>query len=367
MNTDPSLVLALRRQQAAMIDEIAALVGCESPSNDLDALGRCADLVAEMAAPYLGCAPERLDLDGRPALRWAFSAEPGAPRLLLLGHLDTVWPLGSLATHPYELVDGRLRGPGCFDMKAGLVQVLHALACLERLDGVTVLVTSDEEIGSPSSRPLIEQEARLAAAALVAEPSVGGAVKDQRKGVSLYQLEVLGRAAHAGLEPEKGANATVELAHQILALATLGHAGAGTTVTPTLMAGGSTTNTVPARASVAVDARAATTAEQARVDRAVRALRPALEGTRLQISGGPNRPPLDRAASAGLLALARQVAEGLGLGHLDAAGVGGGSDGNFTAGVGTPTLDGLGPVGGRPPRTDGAAGRPGSPDPGRRV
>ncbi|MFC7583301.1 M20/M25/M40 family metallo-hydrolase [Nonomuraea antimicrobica] len=229
-------------------------------------------------------------------------------------------------------------------MKAGLVQTFHALAGLDSLDGVTLLVTGDEEVGSITSARLIQETARGPAAAFVMEASAdGGALKTGRKGTSLYTVNVHGKAAHAGLEPEKGANAGIELAHQILAVAAIG-AGA-TTVTPTVLSGGSTLNTVPAMASVGVDVRVAELAEQERVDAAMHALRPVVPGTRLEILGGPNRPPLETSMSARLFELAQELAAGLGLGPLTSASVGGASDGNFTAGVGCPTLDGLGAVG----------------------
>jgi glutamate carboxypeptidase len=232
-------------------------------------------------------------------------------------------------------------------MKAGLVLALHAAAQLTDRSGVTILVTGDEEIGSPSSRALIESEATGCAAALVLEASAdGGALKTERKGVSLYQVRAHGRAAHAGLEPERGVNATLELAHQLLAVAALGDPHRGTTVTPTLMSAGTTTNTVPAAGEFAVDVRVRDGAEQDRVDAAMRALRPVLDGAQLEVTGGPNRPPLDAAASSALFARATRLAAALGLPQLTCAAVGGGSDGNLTAGVGTPTLDGLGAVGG---------------------
>ncbi|MEV0307281.1 glutamate carboxypeptidase [Nonomuraea fuscirosea] len=326
---------------ASMIEDLEELVRCESFSSDLEAVARSAKVVAAMGTRYLGTAPEVLMIDGVTHLRWSF----GTPRVLLLGHHDTVWPIGSLATHPWSVVDGVARGPGVFDMKAGLVQTFHALAGLDSLDGVTLLVTGDEEVGSISSAPLIQETARGLAAAFVMEASAdGGALKTARKGTSLYHVNVHGKAAHSGLEPEKGANAGIELAHQILAIAALG-AGA-TTVTPTALSGGTTLNTVPAAATVGVDVRAAEVAEQTRVDAAMHALRPVLPGTRLEILGGPNRPPLETSMSAGLFAKARELAAGLGLEPLTSASVGGASDGNFTAGVGCPTLDGLGGVGG---------------------
>jgi glutamate carboxypeptidase len=260
-------------------------------------------------------------------------------------HVDTVWPMGTAARWPFDVADGRATGPGAFDMKAGLVQGLHALSVLPDLTGVRVLITTDEEVGSPTSRALIEETVRGAAAALVLEPSAAGALKSARKGVSMYELVVTGRASHAGLEPEKGVNAGLELAHQLLTLESVADAPAGTTVTPTLLSAGTTTNTVPARATVAIDVRAMTEAEQSRVDQVLRGLRPVLPGAGLELLGGPNRPPLQPTASAELLTRARRLAEELGLPPLLDVAVGGGSDGNFTAGVGVPTLDGLGAVG----------------------
>jgi glutamate carboxypeptidase len=328
-----------------MLADIEALVTCESPSADLSAVAKSAEAVARIGTRRLGAAPERIVLDGRTHLRWRLGDGPS--RVLLLGHHDTVWPLGTLVTRPYAVEGGVLRGPGCFDMKAGLVLAMHAAARLADPSGVTILVTADEEIGSPSSRSLIEAEAAGPVAALVLEASAdGGALKTERKGVSLYRVGVAGRAAHAGLEPERGVNATVELAHQVLAVSALASPGRGTTVTPTLMSAGVTTNTVPAAGRLDVDVRVRDSAEQDRVDAAMRALRPALDGARLEITGGPNRPPLAAEASEWLFARAVAVAAGLGLPPPRRAAVGGGSDGNFTAGAGTPTLDGLGAVGG---------------------
>jgi len=327
---------------ADLLADIRALVECESPSEDLAAVARCAEVVARVGAAHLGAEPERIVLAGRTHLRWRLGATP--PRVLLLGHHDTVWPLGSLADHPCTVEGGRLRGPGCFDMKAGLVMAFHAAA---GLDGVTLLVTGDEELGSPTSRGLIEEEARAVAAALVLEASAaGGALKTERKGTSMYEVRVVGRAAHAGLEPERGVNATIELAHQVFAVDALGDREAGTTVTATAARAGTTVNTVPAAGSLSVDVRARTVAEQDRVDRAIRALRPVLPGARVEVTGGPNRPPLEAAASAALFERVRRIAARLGLPEPTRAAVGGASDGNFTAGVGTPTLDGLGAVGG---------------------
>jgi glutamate carboxypeptidase len=224
---------------------------------------------------------------------------------------------------------------------------LHAIAHLGERDGVTLLVTGDEELGSASSRELIEDEALRAEAVLVLEASGdGGALKTARKGSSIYEIGIAGQAAHAGLEPHKGVNATLELAHQVQAVAALADPGAGTTVTPTAGTSGTTVNTVPAFARFAVDVRAWTASEQERVDAALHGLRPVLPGAEVQVSGGINRAPLEEKASLPLFERAQVIAARFGLPELTRAAVGGASDGNFTAGVGVPTLDGLGAVGG---------------------
>ena len=358
----PPLVAAMERRLPAILADIETLVRCESPSTVLDAVSRSADLVAALGRHHLGTDPERIVIDGCAHLRWRLGADPGAGSgrsggVLVLAHHDTVWPLGSLETHPFSVSDGVLRGPGCFDMKAGLVLALHALAELGSVarsgasqfapGGVTLLVTGDEELGSPTSRGLIEAEAAGCRAALVLEASAdGGALKTARKGVSLYEVRAVGRAAHAGLEPARGVNATVELAHQVLAVAGLADAALGTTVTPTALSSGTVSNTVPAAGAFSVDVRMWDTAEQARVHAAMSSLLPVVPDAVLQVSGGPNRPPLDASSSDALFALAGSAAAELGLPPLTSAAVGGASDGNYTAGVGTPTLDGLGAVGG---------------------
>ena len=338
---------ALHDQLDEMVTALRALVEAESPSNDSRALAACADLVATIGSDLLGAEPERVEVDGLAHLRWRFG---GATRVLLLCHYDTVWPLGTLASWPWRVDDGIATGPGAFDMKAGLVQGLYALASLDDLDGVCLLATADEEVGSHSSRALIESEAAGAAGALVLEPSAGraGALKIARKGTSTYQLEITGLAAHAGLEPEKGVNALVELAHQVLALEDIARPELGTTVTPTVASAGTTQNTVPAAARVQVDVRAFDPDEQRRVDDDLRRLAPKVPGARLAVHGEPNRPPLPERASVELFALASKLAADLGLKPLESAAVGGGSDGNLTAGIGVRTLDGLGAVGGNP-------------------
>ncbi|MFJ6550131.1 M20/M25/M40 family metallo-hydrolase [Microbacterium sp. NPDC091676] len=330
---------------AVVLADIDTLLACESPSDDRAAVARSAEVVAALGERLLGVAPERIVIDGRTHLRWRFGRGPAA--VLVLGHHDTVWPLGSRDRLPSGIADSVLRGPGCFDMKTGVVMALHAVAALDDRSGVTILLTGDEELGSPSSRQLIEDEARGCRAAFVLEAAAeGGHLKTARKGVSLYRVHVTGRAAHAGLEPERGVNAGIAAAHLLLAAAALGDPARGTSVTPTLLAAGTTTNTVPATAEFAVDVRAWTVAEQERVDAALRALTPRLAGATVRIEGGPNRPPLEAALSAELFARASAIAASAGLTPFDGVAVGGASDGNFTAGIGVPTLDGLGAVGG---------------------
>ncbi|MEU3463806.1 M20/M25/M40 family metallo-hydrolase [Streptomyces sp. NPDC006733] len=340
-----------------MLADLAELVLCESFSADHAALARSADVVGALGARLLGAAPERIVIEDVPHLRWVF----GTPRVLLVGHHDTVWPTGSLRSHPWSVVDGIARGPGVLDMKAGLVQMFHALASLPSPDGVCVLVTGDEEVGSPTSRALIEHAARGCAAAFVLEASADehGALKTARKGTSRYEVVVRGRAAHAGLEPHKGINAAIEAAHQVLAIAELASAvdadtahaaGAAsalgaTTVTPTLLTAGSTLNTVPALARISVDVRVPSASAQERTDVLLRGLTARTPGARLEVLGGGQRPPMEPESSAALFALAAGICAELGQEPLRGIAVGGASDGNYTAGVGCPTLDGLGGVG----------------------
>lgn len=352
---DPSLedlLAAAESALPALLGAIGSVVGVESPSADLAAVAHGAEHVAALGTGMLGIAPETLVVDGCTHLRWRLGGS--GPRVLILCHQDTVWPHGTLQRLPFAIRDGVLTGPGSFDMKTGLVMAFHALQLLGAggnpgagVPAVTVLVTGDEEIGSPTSRGLIEQEAATAAATFVLEASGdGGRIKTGRKGVSMYQVSVTGRASHAGLEPEKGINAGVELARLILQMEQFADPAAGTSVVPTAATIGTTGNTVPAHATVSVDSRAWTADEQQRVDAAIRSLRTAHPEATLEIGGGINRPPMERAQAQRLFQLAGELATGLGLPALQEISVGGGSDGNFTAGVGCPTLDGLGAVGG---------------------
>ncbi len=326
-----------------LLDAVDELVSCESPSTEPAATRACGEVLADLTQRHLGARPELIESGGVPHLRLDW----GTPRVLVLGHLDTVWPLGTLARWPFSVDGDRATGPGVFDMKAGVVQAISALSQLDDLDGVRLLLTGDEELGSPTSRELVIESARGCVATLVCEPSAGGALKTARKGISLYDLAVTGRAAHAGLEPEKGANAAVALAHLVLGASLLGDGRLGTTVTPTVLSAGTTSNTVPAAGRVALDVRAGLTTELDRVDADVRRLcaHGPVPGTTVQVGGGINRPPLEAASSAALFDTAVRLAAELGLPALDGVAVGGGSDGNFTAGSGIPTLDGLGAVG----------------------
>ena len=336
------MLSTLRGRTAAMLEQLEALVMVESPSLDEQATAAAAQRVDDLALELLGSRCSWLEDGGRVHLCWSGG---GPARVVLVGHVDTVWPLGTTARWPFSSDGGTATGPGAFDMKAGLVQGMHALSLLDDLDGVRFLVTTDEEVGSPSSRALVERTARGADAALVLEPSARGALKSVRKGVSMYQLLVTGRAAHAGLEPEKGVNAATELARLVLGLEQLARPELGTTVTPTLLGAGTTSNTVPAQGQITVDVRAATGDEQRRVDEQMHALQVSTPGAALEVRGGPNRPPLAATSSTALLERARRLATQLGLPTLQDTAVGGGSDGNFTAGIGVPTLDGLGAVG----------------------
>jgi glutamate carboxypeptidase len=346
-----TLPTVMAQRLPEILADIGELVRCESPSADLAAVAASAGVVTRLGMRLLGAPPEEIVTDGRTHLRWRLG--DGPPRVLVLGHHDTVWPAGSLEAHPFSVTDGVLRGPGCFDMKTGVVLAMHAVAVLLSPGGtrglpgsVTILITGDEEVGSVTSRELIRAEAAGCAAALVLEASADGALKTARKGTSQYRVRALGRAAHAGLEPERGVNATIELARQVLAVTAIADAGRGTTVTPTVLHAGRTLNTVPDDGAFDVDVRVWDDAEQQRVDAAMRALCPVTPGARLEVTGGPNRPALPASSSAALFERACALAAALGLPPLAQAAVGGASDGNFTADAGTPTLDGLGAVGG---------------------
>ena len=325
----------------AMVDEVMRLVSVESPTADVDACGRAVAAAAGACGRWLPGSARITEHRGRPVLQWG----PARPRVLLLGHLDTVWPLGTLDRLPCRADAGRITGPGVFDMKAGAVQAIVGLALsgVGADDAVGLLLTTDEETGSPTSRDLITDVAGDAQAVLVFEPSLDGRLKTRRKGTSWYSVRCIGRAAHAGLDPERGINALLDASAFALAAHHWGDAPAGTTVTPTTMRAGTTTNTVASEAVLTLDVRAWSRDEQERVDALVRDWQPT-HGT-VEISGGIDRAALEAENSAALFAIARAVADEVGFSELGEAAVGGASDGNLTAAMGIPTLDGLGAVG----------------------
>lgn len=325
------------------------LVLLESPSDDKPAVDRCGDEIARRLAA-LGASVERVPQAERGAHVRAEFDGVSAGRILVLGHCDTVWPRGTLDRMPLHERDGRLHGPGIFDMKAGIAIAMLAMRALHAgardAPRVVMLWTTDEEVGSGTSRALLEAEARRSDAVLVLEPSLpGGAAKTSRKGVADYTLTVHGVSAHAGLDPGQGASAIHELARQVLALEALQDLPRGISVNVGTIAGGSRRNVVADRASAGIDVRVPTMAEAARLDEAIRGLRPVHPLARLDVAGGIDRPPLER--TAGVIRLyerARRVAARLGR-ELPEGAAGGGSDGNFTGALGVPTLDGLGPAG----------------------
>jgi glutamate carboxypeptidase len=341
-----------------LLDFLEGLVGFESPSRDkaaLDRLGRhLADVVRE-----IGGAVEIVPNDrGGDHVLARFPGPDGRRPALVLGHFDTVWPIGTLERMPYREERGRAYGPGIYDMKAGLTIFLDCMSRLGDRPGnpspsppaprpIWALFTSDEEIGSPTSRGLIEELASRCAYVLVLEPPLAdGGLKTARKGVGRFRLEVEGRAAHAGVAPQEGRNAIVELAHQVLSVQALQDLDAGTTLNVGVIRGGTTENVVPATASADIDVRVATPAEAGRVERALHALEPVADDIRLTISGRFTRPPMERSlAIAGLFEQARRIGRSIGV-ELTEGSTGGGSDGNFTAALGIPTLDGLGVRGG---------------------
>ena len=328
----------------AMLADLDALVSCESPSRDIERLNSHAQLLSGLMERMLGSAPTLIDSPVGPHIHWRGGNDP---KVLILGHHDTVHPAGTLTRLPFAVRDGIATGPGVFDMKAGIVQAIYAVASLADSSHVEILLSADEEIGSHASRALIEERAIACGSVLVLEPSAdGGALKIGRKGTGTINLAIEGRASHAGLEPEKGINSLVELATLIPQIIAIADESMGTTVTPTLASAGTADNVVPALTTCAVDVRVAVPSEKPRVEAAFAALRLQHPDARLVLSGQIGRPPMHESAAAGLFPIATAVATRIGISALDGVVVGGGSDGNFTAAVGVETLDGLGAVGG---------------------
>jgi glutamate carboxypeptidase len=337
----------------AIAETVRQLVEIESPSDNKQAVDRLGGLLAGRFEGLGGHSKFHRIQNFGDHLQVDFATERSGKPVLLLGHLDTVYPLGTLAGMPCQVADGRLSGPGALDMKSGIAMILHAIDGLRTWHSdslprpVTVLLVSDEEVGSESSRRITESLARRSAAVLVLEPSYGirGAVKTARKGVGEYTLKVTGKAAHSGLDFEKGESAIVELAKQITAISKLVDLKRGLTLNVGVVSGGTRTNVIPAQATAFLDVRVARMKDAAGIDRQLRALKPFNRKCKLEITGGVNRPPMERGAGvAALYRQASEIAKNLGW-KLEEASVGGGSDGNFTASLGIPTLDGLGGVG----------------------
>jgi glutamate carboxypeptidase len=334
-----------------MIATLRRYVECESPSGSPEAISHLVEIMSSDFTALGGQVRQHPCAGYGPALEVRFPGPKRAPRLLLLGHTDTVYPTGTLRSMPWREQRGRLMGPGVFDMKGGIVQALFALKhLLVRASlpcSVTILLVPDEEVGSPASRKLTERLALRSAAVLVLEPAAGakGACKTSRKGIARYTLEIKGIASHAGLDFERGASAIVEAAHQILALSGLSRPESGLTVNPGLVSGGTRPNVVAETATVVIDARFVSNSQAMKIDREVRRLRPHDPRCALKLTGGVERASFERSkATARLYQVAAKAAANLGF-ELGEAAVGGASDGNLTAALGVPTLDGLGPVG----------------------
>ncbi len=328
----------------AMLADLELLVNTESPSRQLPLMQRSAEVLAGVMAARLGSEPSVIDSPAGPHVHWSGG---GTPKVLIVGHHDTVFPIGAVAARPFAVTGGRATGPGVFDMKAGIVQAIHAVASLANRSGVEILITSDEEVGSAHSRALIEERALACGNVLVCEPSAdGGALKTARKGTGTFEIVVHGKAAHAGLEPEKGVNSLVAAAELITRVATFGDPATATTVTPTVAVAGTVDNVVPAETRVKVDVRVEQVGEKERLEALFAGLTTSMAGATIEILGGMNRPPMPASASAALFPIAVSAAAAIGFGEIAGVGVGGGSDGNFTAACGVPTLDGMGAVGG---------------------
>ena len=347
----PSFRPSVDRRFDAFVADVREFVELESPTTDKAACDRAGRHFAERFREYAGA---EIVWHGQERQGDHFEARVGrgARKILLLGHFDTVWPAGTIGRLPCRIERDRLTGPGSFDMKCGDIQALWALRLLTEAGAgtdktFTFLANSDEEIGSPTSRPIIERLARDSECVFVLEPAVGaeGAIKLWRKGIGMYTLEVDGVASHAGADPEKGRSAVLELAHQVIDLHNLNNAALGTTVNIGVVHGGTRRNVVAAHAEAEIDLRVRTADEARRADEAIRNRPAFVSGTTARIRGGLNRPPMEETeASRRLYALARRIAADEGF-DLPAGGTGGGSDGNFTAALGVPTLDGLGAVG----------------------
>ena len=352
-NRDPSITARYFEQRGGeTLETIRHLVEMESPSDNKEAVDRLGESLARKFSELGGRVRFHRTAKFGDHLQVDFASRDDRKPVLLLGHMDTVYPIGTLATMPCRVADGRLWGPGTLDMKSGIGLMLHSIEALRARNGesrrsVTVLLVSDEEVGSDSSRHITEELAKKSEAVLVLEPAYGlqGSVKTARKGVGEYSLKVSGIAAHSGLDFEKGQSAILELALQIAKIAEFTDVKRGLTLNVGLVQGGTRVNVVAAEATATIDVRIARMKDASGIDRKLCSLRPFNRKCKLEISGGLNRTPMERTAGvAALYGKATQIAKQLGW-RLGEAAVGGGSDGNFTAGLGIPTLDGLGGVG----------------------
>jgi len=342
----------LSEHQHRIVNTIRELVEIESPSDNKQAVDRIAAFLATRFEALGGRTRLHRSNDFGDSLQIDFAGNASSQPVLLLGHYDTVYPVGTLANMPCQIDNGRLHGPGVLDMKSGIALILHAIAALQAWHGtlprpVTVFLVSDEEVGSHSSRKITEALARNSAGVLVLEPAAGlrGAVKTARKGVGEYQLRIEGIAAHAGLDPGKGHSAILELARQITVIAKMNNLRQGVSVNPGVIQGGTRTNVIAAKAIVGIDVRIKSAKQASGIDRKLCSLKTFDKLCKLAITGGINRLPMERTAGvAALYKKAQHIARHIGW-KLDEAAVGGGSDGNFTAGMGVPTLDGMGGVG----------------------
>jgi glutamate carboxypeptidase len=348
-----SILSEARSRQQEIVALIREMVECESPSDDPAAVNRFVDLLADVAP---SCATVKTFPGGRFGRHLVCEFHlPGKKKqgqIMALGHSDTVWPLGTLASMPFREKDGRLWGPGVLDMKAGIAFFLYAMRILRDLDvavpgKVLLQINSDEEVGSESSRALTEKNAKRSRAVLVLEPGTGleGKLKTARKGVGGYTITVRGKASHSGLDFSGGASAVLELARQIQRIAAFTNLRRGITVNPGIVSGGTRVNVVAAEARAEVDLRVLRLKDAAALDRRFHGLRPVDKRCSIEVAGGLNRPPLERSpAIVQLFRTARKLARQMDV-KLEESLSGGGSDGNFTAALGVPTLDGLGAVG----------------------
>jgi len=340
-----------RARQGELLSDLKALVEIESPSNNKPAVDRLAEFLASRLEHYGAHAQIHLAQGFGNHVQADFVGVSESKPVLLLGHIDTVWAIGTLANMPFRVSDGRVWGPGVLDMKAGIAIAMQAMTMMREHKvphpPIRMLFVSDEEVGSHSSRQVTQRLALESQAVLVLEPGQGleGALKTARKGVGVYNVKVSGEAAHAGVEPGKGASAIHELAHQIEVITGFADLQRGLTVNAGVIGGGTCSNVIAANAWAEVDVRVKTMADGKLIDQKMHSLRAHNPRCKVEVTGGINRPPMERTEKGvQLYRKAAQVAQRLGF-KVDEQATGGGSDGNFTAALGVPTLDGLGAVG----------------------